>query len=115
MSVHSSTHLRGFQDMATDVLAVSFTSIKSAELIVQDGTSHPHLAEQPDLILCNTQASRMLVEFEISEPPLISSSREPVETPAGHKAGEPLKLCVSIALSDVIGFEAALSARNLVR
>ncbi|KAF8610833.1 hypothetical protein BDV93DRAFT_601789 [Ceratobasidium sp. AG-I] len=81
-------------DNDTDVLVVYFTTIKSIELIVQD-------------------ASRILVEFMIAEPPLISSIRTAVKTPDGHTAGAPLRLRVSIASSDIFGFEAALAARNL--
>lgn len=54
------------------------------------------------------------MEFVIAEPPLISSSREAVAAPDGHKAELPLRLTVTIAASDVFGLEAALAARNLV-
>ncbi|KAG8748216.1 hypothetical protein FRC12_013870, partial [Ceratobasidium sp. 428] len=61
------------------------------------------------------QATRTLAKFIVSEAPLISSIRAPVETPTGRTNGAPLCLCVSVASSDVSNFEAALAARNLAK
>ncbi|CAE6384153.1 unnamed protein product [Rhizoctonia solani] len=77
-----------------DVLAVAATTIKSLELVPQD-------------------VSRVIAELVVGEPPLISSSREELATPDSHIPGSPLKIRLSIASSDVSGFEAALAARDL--
>ncbi|KAG8708571.1 hypothetical protein FRC09_001153, partial [Ceratobasidium sp. 395] len=87
-------------DDETDVLAVPFASIEKVELAIQD-----------DIV----QATRTLAKFIVSEAPLISSIRAPVETPTGRTNGAPLCLCVSVASSDVSNFEAALAARNLAK
>ncbi|CAE6515523.1 unnamed protein product [Rhizoctonia solani] len=79
----------------SDVLSVAIATIKSVELIPQD-------------------ASRIIVELVVAEPPLISSSREELEIPDSHIPGSPPKIRLSIASSDILGLEVALAARDLV-
>ncbi|CAE6408042.1 unnamed protein product [Rhizoctonia solani] len=78
----------------SDVLTIPVTTIKSVELNPQD-------------------ASRVVVEVVVAEPPLISSSREELAISDSDPPGSPLKIRVSIASSDIIGLKSALTARNL--
>ncbi|CAE6433315.1 unnamed protein product [Rhizoctonia solani] len=78
----------------SDVFTIGNTAIKSVELIPQD-------------------PSRIIVELIVSEPPLISSSREELAIPDGHLPGSPLKMHLSIASSDVLGLKTTLAARGL--
>ncbi|QRW27297.1 hypothetical protein RhiXN_01892 [Rhizoctonia solani] len=77
-----------------DVLIITITTVKNIELISQD-------------------ASRIIVELEVTEPPLISSSREVLAIPDTHIPGSPLKTRLSIASPDIFGLKAALAARDL--
>ncbi|KAF8758376.1 hypothetical protein RHS01_02733 [Rhizoctonia solani] len=77
-----------------DVLIITITTVKNIELISQD-------------------ASRIIVEFEVTEPPLISSSREVLAIPDTHTTGSSLKTRLSIASPDIFGLKAALAARDL--
>ncbi|KAH7340335.1 hypothetical protein B0J17DRAFT_315163 [Rhizoctonia solani] len=80
----------------SDVLVVATTTIKRVELTPQD-------------------ASRIILEFVIADPPLISSNREELAIPDSYIPGSPLKIRLSIASSDVLGLEAAFAVRDLVR
>ncbi|KAJ1310327.1 hypothetical protein OPQ81_007066 [Rhizoctonia solani] len=78
----------------SDVLAVANTTVKSVELVPQ-GTS------------------RIVVELVVTDQPLISSSREELAAPGTHIPGSPLNIRFSVSLSDAVGLEAALTARDL--